>query len=120
LNSDGGHVEYCSKIANPIGLKVGPMMKPSSLVRLCQRLDPHREAGRLTLITRLGYANVDKLLPPLIRALQDAGLTHVLWCCDPMHGNTYQTESGVKTRDFEHILSELQSTFHVHQLLGMN
>ena len=84
---------------------------------LCERLNPGRVPGRLSLITRLGAGRVEELLPPLIRAVREAGHP-VLWVCDPMHGNTYQTPGGVKTRHFDAILSELTSFFSVHRAEG--
>ncbi|WP_245614522.1 3-deoxy-7-phosphoheptulonate synthase [Actinokineospora inagensis] len=94
---DGAHVEFLSGLDNPIGAKVGPTATPDDLVRLCERLDPHREPGRLTLIARLGAGQVAARLPPLVAAVRAAGHP-VVWMCDPMHGNTIRTASGVKTR----------------------
>lgn len=110
---DGAHVEYMRGIANPIGLKVGPDMTPSRLKTLLRTLDPDNEPGRLTLISRLGADQVGDRLPSLIQAVAAIGYT-VLWCCDPMHGNTEKTNSGVKTRRFTNILAELEQTFDVH------
>jgi 3-deoxy-7-phosphoheptulonate synthase len=114
---DGAHVEYLRGIANPIGVKVGPTCGPEELVRLVRRLNPENEWGRVTLITRLGAERVRELLPPLVRALQEAEV-RILWSCDPMHGNTIRTLGGVKTRDFEQILGELRESFAVHKALG--
>jgi 3-deoxy-7-phosphoheptulonate synthase len=114
---DGAHVEYFRGIANPIGLKVGPAMKPAVLRRLLEILHPVGEPGRLTLIHRFGASKIETGLRPLIRAVQDSGKT-VLWCCDPMHGNTRTTKSGIKTRDFSDILSELEQAFDIHASLG--
>jgi 3-deoxy-7-phosphoheptulonate synthase len=117
---DGAHVEYLRGIANPIGVKVGPTCAPEELVRLVRRLNPGNESGRVTLITRLGAERAGALLPPLVRAVQEAGggPSAVLWSCDPMHGNTIRTVGGVKTRDFDQILRELRETFAVHKALG--
>ena len=114
---DGAHVEYMRGIANPLGLKVGPDMTPQHLLRLIKALDPDDEPGRLTLISRVGVDQVENVLPPLIEAVQRAGRT-VLWCCDPMHGNTEKTESGIKTRRFNNILGELELTFDIHEASG--
>ncbi len=109
----GAHVEYFRGIANPIGLKLGPTATPHELVALVRRLDPHREPGRLTLITRLGKDRVQTVLPGLIRAV--AQQRHpVAWSCDPMHGNTVVTGNGVKTRRFADVLDELARTAEVH------
>ena len=104
---DGAHVEYFRGIANPIGLKVGPSMTPEELLDLIEVLNPENEPGRLTLIHRFGVGRIEECLPPLVEAVGGAGKT-VLWCCDPMHGNTLLTQSGVKTRDFDDILGELE------------
>jgi 3-deoxy-7-phosphoheptulonate synthase len=111
---DGAHVAFLAGVGNPLGVKIGPTVSADELVSLCERLNPGRVAGRLSLITRLGAARIEELLPPLIRAVRSAGHP-VLWVCDPMHGNTYQTPGGVKTRHFDAILSELTSFFSVHR-----
>jgi 3-deoxy-7-phosphoheptulonate synthase len=113
----GAHVEYMSGIRNPIGLKVGPRMSPEDLVALIELLDPRREPGRLTLMHRLGARDIGRLLPPLVCAVRATGRS-VLWCCDPMHGNTEITPDGTKTRKFEHILAELEQAFEIHSDLG--
>jgi 3-deoxy-7-phosphoheptulonate synthase len=114
---DGAHVEYMRGIQNPIGLKVGPNMTADRLQTLIRRLDPDDEPGRLTLITRFGADTVGDKLPRLIEAVQATGQS-VLWCCDPMHGNTERTDSGVKTRRFNRILSEVEQTFDIHAAEG--
>jgi len=114
---EGAHVEYCRGIRNPIGIKVGPGMTDAQLVAVLDRIDPEREPGRITLIHRLGADKVQTELPRLIHAIRREGRT-VLWCCDPMHGNTETTASGIKTRRFERILSELRQAFEVHAQLG--
>jgi len=111
---DGAHVEFFSGICNPVGCKVGPSCTPEEVVALCERLNPDRLPGRLTLITRLGAANVRDLLPPLVRAVEAEGHP-VVWACDPMHGNTFTSNGGRKTRRFDDILSELRSFFDVHR-----
>ena len=114
---DGAHVEYFRGIENPIGVKVGPTTTEQMLVELCETLNPCNEPGRLTLITRFGVDRVEDHLPSLIEAVQRAG-KKVLWCSDPMHGNTRTTESGIKTRSFADILGELNRSFEIHTRLG--
>jgi 3-deoxy-7-phosphoheptulonate synthase len=114
---DGAHVEYCRGIANPIAVKVGAAATPAWLQGLAMALNPNNEAGRLTLIHRLGVKDIDAHLPPLIRALQSTG-SRVLWICDPMHGNTQTTSSGIKTRRFEDIAAELEAAFRIHREMG--
>ena len=115
---DSAHVEFFRGIANPIGMKVGPRHEPATLARLCEILDPQREPGRLTLIHRLGSDRIEKQLPDLIAAVERTG-RRVLWCCDPMHGNTETLASGVKTRRFERIRAELDSATRIHGRLGV-
>jgi 3-deoxy-7-phosphoheptulonate synthase len=115
--ADGAHVEFLSGIKNPIGCKIGPRATPEEIVELCDRLDPNNEPGRLTLITRLGVADVEKVLPPIVSAVKGVGRDAV-WVCDPMHANTFVTEGGVKTRRFRDILAEIKSFFAVHQQEG--
>lgn len=114
---EGAHIEYARGIANPIAVKVGPSMTRSWLQDLVLRLDPDGEPGRLTLITRLGAGSVGDHLPGFIDAVRATGRT-VLWICDPMHGNTEITDSGLKTRHFDNILSELEEAFDVHAASG--
>jgi len=114
---DGAHVDYFRGIRNPIGIKIGPSMTREWLLDLLDMLDPDGEPGRITLIHRMGHARVADSLPPLIEAVHRAGRT-VLWCCDPMHGNTEKTAGGFKTRRFENILSELETSFDIHAELG--
>jgi 3-deoxy-7-phosphoheptulonate synthase len=114
---DGAHVDYFRGIRNPIGVKIGPSMTPEWLLDLLDILDPDGEPGRVTLIHRMGHDKVVDKLPPLIEAVLRAGRT-VLWCCDPMHGNTEKTAGGYKTRRFENILSELETSFDIHAELG--
>jgi 3-deoxy-7-phosphoheptulonate synthase len=114
---EGGHVEFLSGINNPIGMKVGPSLDASDLLRLIDRLDPKNEPGRLTLISRMGADKVEAKLPPLLRAVKREG-RKVVWCCDPMHGNTVVSSNGYKTRIFDRILSEVRSVFAVHAAEG--
>jgi 3-deoxy-7-phosphoheptulonate synthase len=113
----GAHAEYFRGISNPIGVKVGATVTPQGLVELADLLDPFREPGRLTFIHRFGHKKIADGLPPLIEAMRGAGRT-VLWVCDPMHGNTEAVANGLKTRRFDHILSELQQAFDLHEELG--
>ncbi len=113
----GGHIEYFRGICNPIGVKIGPSVTPAEVLRLCQVLNPDNEPGRLTLIPRLGADRVEQCLPPLAEALTKAG-KKVLWCCDPMHANTETTRSGIKTRRFERVLSELEQSFRILNACG--
>jgi 3-deoxy-7-phosphoheptulonate synthase len=114
---DGAHVEFASGICNPIGLKLGPNVEPSDVVRLCERLNPERERGRLTLIARMGVHEVRRALPPVVRAVTEAEHP-VTWSCDPMHGNTFASDSGKKTRHFDDVIGEIQGYFEVHRALG--
>lgn len=110
---DHAHVEFMSGINNPIGIKVGPSMTPEILLPLIHKLNPHNEPGRLSLITRMGAGKLGDKLPVLIRKIQEEG-QHVTWISDPMHGNTYSSSSGYKTRNFDAILQELSEFFAVH------
>ncbi len=110
----GAHVEYFRGIINPIGIKIGPEMTPEWLRDLLKVLDPSKEPGRLTLIHRLGHERVGELLPGLVDSVRSTGHP-VLWCCDPMHGNTETTNDGMKTRRFDNILSELEQSFDIHR-----
>jgi 3-deoxy-7-phosphoheptulonate synthase len=114
---DGAHVEYCRGISNPVGVKVGPGMSAEWVQGLCEVLNPRQEPGRLVLIHRMGAAQIEARLPALIETVRATG-TPVLWICDPMHGNTESTRSGVKTRRFENIVAELESAFRIHNELG--
>ena len=114
---NGAHVEFMRGIANPIGLKVGPTVDPGALLRLLDALNPANQPGRLTLISRMGAEQIEAALPPLIRATQREGRA-VVWCCDPMHGNTQETGAGYKTRSFARILAEMQRFFAIHRAEG--
>ena len=114
---DGAHVEYMRGIANPIGLKCGPSLDPDELVRLIETLNPDNVPGRLTLIARMGADKVRAGLPPLLKAVKASG-AKVVWCCDPMHGNTIKASSGYKTRRVNDVMSEVQGFFDAHDEIG--
>ena len=114
---DGAHVDFCSGVENPIGLKCGPSLTEDDLLKLVQKLNPDNEMGRLTLITRFGHDKVSDYLPKLIKIVKSEGF-NVVWCCDPMHGNTIKSSTGFKTRPFDHVLSEVQNSFAVHRSEG--
>ncbi|MGB0670066.1 MAG: class II 3-deoxy-7-phosphoheptulonate synthase [Rhodospirillales bacterium] len=114
---EGAHVDFMRGIGNPIGVKAGPSLDPDELVRLTEILNPANEAGRLTVIVRMGAEKVEQGLPPLIRAIQRAG-RKVAWVSDPMHGNTIKSTTGYKTRPFDRILGEVRSFFAVHAAEG--
>jgi 3-deoxy-7-phosphoheptulonate synthase len=114
---DGAHVEFARNIANPLGVKLGPSTSVAEALALAERLDPQRQPGRLTFITRLGAARVRDLLPPLVEGVRAAGVT-VAWVCDPMHGNTFTSPSGYKTRRFDDVVEEVRGFFAVHRSLG--
>ena len=113
----GAHVEYFRGLENPIGIKVGPTMQASELVQLLDVVNPQREVGKVTLITRYGEKKVDELLGGHIKAVQ-ASHHVVVWQCDPMHGNTIATPSGVKTRHFSSIHAELAASLRIHKAHG--
>jgi 3-deoxy-7-phosphoheptulonate synthase len=114
---DAAHVEYFSGIRNPIGIKCGPSLATDDLLKLLDRLNPNEEAGRVTLIGRFGAEKINEHLPRLIEAVQKAGRS-VVWCSDPMHGNTIKASTGYKTRPFDRILTEVQSFFAIHRAMG--
>lgn len=114
---DGAHCEFLSGIHNPVGSKVGPNATPDDVIALCERLNPGRIPGRLTLITRFGANAIEAGLPPLLRAVRDEGHP-VLWVCDPMHGNTFTADGGRKTRRFDDIFAELKGFFAAHRATG--
>jgi len=111
------HVEFLRGVGNPIGMKCGPSLTPDALLKLLDTLNPGREAGRMTLISRFGYDKVEAGLPPLIRAVEREGHP-VVWSCDPMHGNVIKSDSGYKTRPFDRILGEVRGFFAVHRAEG--
>ena len=114
---DHAHVEFCRGIENPIGIKCGPSLEPDGLLRLIEILSPKNEAGRLTLIGRFGSDKVEKHLPRLIRAVEQAG-RKVVWSCDPMHGNTVSATTGHKTRPFQRVKEEVERFFDIHRAEG--
>lgn len=111
---DGAHVDFCKGVQNPIGMKCGPSIDADELLRLIDALNPENEAGRLTLIARFGAGIVGDHLPDLVQAVEREG-RKVVWCCDPMHGNTIKAASGYKTRPFDSVLREVREFFEVHQ-----
>ncbi len=114
---DGAHVEFCRGVQNPIGLKCGPTTSAEDLKVLMEKLNPENEAGRLTLIARFGAGKVGEHLPRLIKSVREEG-AHVVWSCDPMHGNTIKSSSGYKTRPFDAVLREVREFFAVHNAEG--
>jgi 3-deoxy-7-phosphoheptulonate synthase len=114
---DGAHVEFCSGVQNPIGLKCGPTMTADDLKKLIAKLNPENEAGRLTLIARFGAGTVGHHLPRLVKAVKEEG-SNVLWCCDAMHGNTVKSSTGYKTRPFDSVLREVREFFGIHKAEG--
>jgi 3-deoxy-7-phosphoheptulonate synthase len=114
---DGAHVEFASRIRNPIGVKLGPTTSVDEALALVDKLDPEREAGRLTFITRMGAGTIRDALPNLVEKVTASG-AQVAWVCDPMHGNTFEASSGHKTRRFDDVLDEVKGFFEVHRALG--
>lgn len=115
--TDGAHLEFLRGVSNPIASKVGPTTDPDDLIRLIDILNPANEPGRLTLITRFGAEKVEDHLPAILRKVKSEG-RHVVWSCDPMHGNTLSANNGLKTRPFERILQEVKRVFAVHKAEG--
>jgi 3-deoxy-7-phosphoheptulonate synthase len=114
---DGAHIDFASKVRNPIGVKIGPKTTVEDALALIEKLDRHREPGRLTFITRMGASKVREILPALVEGVTKSG-AQVLWVCDPMHGNTFETANGYKTRQFDDVLDEVRGFFEVHKQLG--
>ncbi|WP_460689394.1 class II 3-deoxy-7-phosphoheptulonate synthase [Nesterenkonia suensis] len=114
---DGAHVDYLSRVHNPLGVKLGPSTTVEDLLALIEKLDPQREPGRLTFITRMGAKNIREKLPPLVEAVRDSG-AQVVWVTDPMHGNTITAKNGYKTRQFDDVMDEVRGFFEVHRSLG--
>ena len=114
---DGAHVEFASRVRNPIGVKLGPTTTAEDALTLIERLDPEREPGRLTFITRMGADRVRDHLPELVEKVTASG-AQVAWVCDPMHGNTFEAVSGHKTRRFDDVLDEVKGFFEVHKAIG--
>ena len=115
--ADGAHIDFLRGVKNPLGMKVGPSQEPGDLLRILDILNPANEAGRITLISRMGADKVGDKLPPLVRAVEKSG-HKVVWLCDPMHGNTISTAAKLKTRNFDEILREVRGFFDVHQSLN--
>ncbi len=110
---DGAHIEFLRGVLNPLGMKVGPKHDIDDILAIINRLNPENEAGRMTLITRFGAKDIEKYMPPLVRAVKKEGM-NVVWSCDPMHANIRKAETGHKTRSFDDILSELRCFFELH------
>ena len=113
----GAHVEFLRGVQNPLGCKVGPTATPEETIRLCETLNPDQIPGRLTLITRMGASLIDEQLPNLVQTVHESGHP-VVWACDPMHGNTYTAESGLKTRNFSDVVEETRKFFNIHRSIG--
>ncbi|ALF57814.1 3-deoxy-7-phosphoheptulonate synthase class II [Corynebacterium pseudotuberculosis] len=111
------HVNFAAMIANPIGIKIGPTCTTEEAVAYADKLDPNFEAGRLTMVARMGHDKVRSVLPGIIRAVEDSG-HKVIWQSDPMHGNTFTSSNGYKTRRFDKVIDEVQGFFEVHRALG--
>jgi 3-deoxy-7-phosphoheptulonate synthase len=114
---DGAHMDFASKIQNPIGIKLGPKTTPEDALAMIAKLNPDNEPGRLTFITRMGAGQIREKLPPLLKAVNDSG-AKVLWVCDPMHGNTFETSTGYKTRRFDDVMDEVRGFFESHKAVG--
>ncbi|MGC4934949.1 class II 3-deoxy-7-phosphoheptulonate synthase [Gordonia sp. DT30] len=114
---DGAHIAFAELISNPIGVKIGPTTTPEQAVEYVERLDPHNESGRLTLVARMGNGKVREVLPPIVTAVEASG-HKVIWQSDPMHGNTHSSPTGYKTRHFDRVVDEVQGFFEVHHALG--
>ncbi|MFF8732404.1 3-deoxy-7-phosphoheptulonate synthase [Streptomyces sp. NPDC015171] len=114
---DGAHIAFAELLANPIGVKIGPGTTPEQAVEYVRRLDPHGVPGRVTLISRMGHDRVREVLPPIVEKVTASG-RQVIWQCDPMHGNSRTTDTGYKTRHYDHILGEITGFLEVHRALG--
>jgi 3-deoxy-7-phosphoheptulonate synthase len=114
---DGAHVDFASKVRNPIGIKLGPKSTVEDALALIAKLNPDNEPGRITFITRMGAGTIRQALPALVEGITKSG-ANVLWVCDPMHGNTFESKNGYKTRNFEDVLDEVRGFFEVHKKLG--
>tara|TARA_B110000305_G_C19416183_1_gene628113 strand:- start:16 stop:576 length:561 start_codon:yes stop_codon:yes gene_type:complete len=114
---DGAHLEFTRGIGNPLGVKISDKCTPDELIRICETMNPDNVPGRLTVIVRMGHSKIRENLPGLIRAVQREGKS-VLWISDPVHGNTYKTSNGFKTRGFDMIREELKGFFDVHEEMG--
>jgi 3-deoxy-7-phosphoheptulonate synthase len=113
----GAHVRFLEGVRNPLGVKLGPTVESEEVLAMCERLNPERVPGRLTLISRMGAANVEQRLPALLAAVRDSGHP-VVWACDPMHGNTFSSAGGRKTRHFEDVMAEIGGFFGAHTSEG--
>jgi 3-deoxy-7-phosphoheptulonate synthase len=113
---DGAHIDFVSRLANPIGVKIGPSTTPEEALELCEKLNPDNVPGRLTLISRMGNHRIRDVLPPIVEKVTAAG-AKVVWQCDPMHGNTHESSNGYKTRHFDRIVDEVLGFFEVHREL---
>ncbi len=114
---DGAHVDFLSRVRNPIGVKLGPSTSADDMLRLVDTLDPNREPGRLTFITRMGAGKIRDALPPLLEAIK-ASDANPLWVTDPMHGNGVTTPTGYKTRRFDDVVDEVKGFFEAHRAVG--
>ena len=114
---DGAHVELLSKISNPVGVKLGPTATPDEAIALYEKLNPEQTPGKITFITRFGAGKVRDLLPNIVEKVTAAGV-EVAWICDPMHGNTFETDNGYKSREFDDVIDEVRGFFEVHRSLG--
>ena len=114
---DGAHVDFLSRVRNPIGVKLGPSTTPETMRELIEKLDPNREPGRLTFITRMGAGKIRDALPPLLEAVK-ASDANPLWITDPMHGNGITTPTGYKTRRFDDVVDEVKGFFEAHRAVG--
>ena len=114
---DGAHIDFVSRVSNPVGMKVGPKADPDDLLRIIDKIDPEREPGRLTFITRMGAGTIREALPPIVERLKAEGAAPV-WITDPMHGNTFESASGFKTRRLDDIVDEVRGFFEVHEAAG--
>ncbi len=114
---DGAHIELLSRVRNPIGIKIGPTTTPQQAIQLAGRLDPDREPGRITFISRMGADKIRDVLPRVVEGVEETG-RKVAWVCDPMHGNTFEAANGFKTRSFDDVVEEVRGFFDVHDQLG--
>ena len=114
---DGAHVELLSKISNPVGVKLGPTATPDDAIALYEKMNPEQTPGKITFITRFGAGKVRELLPNIVEKVTAAGI-EVAWICDPMHGNTFETDNGYKSREFDDVIDEVRGFFEVHRALG--
>ena len=114
---DEAHVEFMRGIGNPIGVKIGPTTSPEDIIKLINKLNPKNEAGKLTLISRMGKDKIGNILPGLVKKVDQEGMK-VVWSCDPMHGNTFKAQTGYKTRAFDNIMNEVEQFFQIHRSEG--